>query len=138
MEDPTIAIEVRENLAHHDAGGDGVAALPGPGVAAELELVGAAVGRLALDAEGVAAFDGGADAVDVGGGELEAPDAVATVEGEAGEGGAEGAVGLGWGGGVGGGVRAVVGGDVGGRVGTIVWGRGVRAVVRGGGDEAGV
>ena len=67
--------------------------MPGPGVAAQLELVGGAVGRFALDPEGVVGFDAGADAVDVGGGELEAPDAVAAVQGEAGEGGAEGGVG---------------------------------------------
>lgn len=107
MKYPSVAVKVSEDLAHDDAGGDGVAALAGPGVAVQFELVGGAVGLLALDAEGVAAFDGGADAVDVGGGELEAADAVAAVEGEAGKGGAEGGVGwdgVGWAAAVGGGL----------------------------------
>lgn len=100
MEDPAVAVEVRQELPHDDAGWDGVAALSGPGVATELELVGGAVGCFALDAEGVVSFDAGADAVDGGGVELEAADAVAAVEGEGGEGCGEG--GVGWGG-VGGG-----------------------------------
>lgn len=66
--------------------------------------MGGAIGLLALDAEGVVRLDGVADAVDVGGGELETADSVAAVEGEAGESGGEDGRGVGGAGAVGGGL----------------------------------
>ena len=80
---PTFVVQGFEDALHHSPRVDGVVAPPG--IAAQLDFVGAGVHTSVLDSARPVCGDGLLDCVNGGGWELHEPDTIAHMHGEAGK-----------------------------------------------------